>query len=799
MELKTGKLKYFVDGTEGGLEEKFQILCDGEWVDAIDTIGFPTIARPAAAKGGENDGWEALESLDLSADECLFRLEKIESHTRRGVNTVKTYGIGPLGKVIREVRLDDAENLAHVSVFFVPSRYDNIISIEDKLFFAPETRSHMDGVNGPLDFIWSQQIKREENNYIPHWCFKSPIVMFQQGKIFAAVVPDLSKQDAETLDAAPLGLDLGVPENAKAWFSCGIISGGLDKHNEVHADGHSYYPRSEDFIACERKGCVTFSYELLLSEEPFRQGYRRGVSHLWKTIGHRQLMGSIDNQRNPLDPSMIDLEDWADLTWYDTCDRDYTAFEYNGRNCGLLTSRRVMDTIPGASEKDGWYQIWANALRTAYGWIRFGLRTHDEEVVERAKGILNAVLVCPRNGGAFPAILELQEDGNVRWFNDDTWAGFKEEYHSVNMGWTGYWLLRWEDVCPESRDEIYQMCAELADFFVRNQNEDGCIPAWFTTELEAKREEFREFNAECSACALFLAEMFKRHGNKAYLECAEKIGRFILEKVLPRNRWFDLEAFLSCSPKPFDYYDAYTAQYPQCNMAQVFTSQAFLVLYQATGDRFWLESGCGITDYTSLTQAVWNHPLIRKRPTLGGYTTQNTDGEWCDHRQDYMAVTFMEYYRLTGNMDYLERGIAALRAGFASYPYENFAHCGENGMNYISGVNWGIGTAQVSAEEMYPILGDIYINLEYGHAIGVNAATVTEFHTEGNELYMEAEVAEGMRNRLHLSVENANEEAKYSVYVNGVLAGSFGGAALNQGGMDVTVTRTGGRRWPILP
>ena len=268
---------------------------------------------------------------------------------------------------------------------------------------------------------------------------------------------------------------------------------------------------------------------------------------------------------------------------------------------------------------------------------------------------------------------------------------------------------------------------------------------------------------------------------------------------MPRNRWFDLEAFLSCSPKPFDYYDAYTAQYPQCNMAQVFTSQAFLVLYQATGDRFWLESGCGITDYTSLTQAVWNHPLIRKRPTLGGYTTQNTDGEWCDHRQDYMAVTFMEYYRLTGNMDYLERGIAALRAGFASYPYENFAHCGENGMNYISGVNWGIGTAQVSAEEMYPILGDIYINLEYGHAIGVNAATVTEFHAEGNELYMEAEVAEGMRNRLHLSVENANEEAKYSVYVNGVLAGSVGGAALNQGGMDVTVTRTGGRRWPILP
>ena len=120
MDLKTAKLKYIAETSEDGLEETFRILCDGEWVDAVHTVGFPTIARPSAAKGGKGDGWEALESLDLSAEECLFRLEKVERHSRRGINTVKTYGIGALGKVVREVRLDEAENLAHVTVSFVP-------------------------------------------------------------------------------------------------------------------------------------------------------------------------------------------------------------------------------------------------------------------------------------------------------------------------------------------------------------------------------------------------------------------------------------------------------------------------------------------------------------------------------------------------------------------------------------------------------------------------------------------------------------------------------------------------------
>lgn len=135
MELRTKKIRYIAEEKNHRFTEKYQIYCGNDWVDIMDTTGFPTVASPAPmAVGGENDGWDALKNLDLTQDECEFQLEKIEEHTRRGVKTIKSYGIGALGKVIREVRLDEAENLAHVTVSFVPSRHNNIVSVEDKLF-----------------------------------------------------------------------------------------------------------------------------------------------------------------------------------------------------------------------------------------------------------------------------------------------------------------------------------------------------------------------------------------------------------------------------------------------------------------------------------------------------------------------------------------------------------------------------------------------------------------------------------------------------------------------------------------
>ena len=141
---------------------------------------------------------------------------------------------------------------------------------------------------------------------------------------------------------------------------------------------------------------------------------------------------------------------------------------------------------------------------------------------------------------------------------------------------------------------------------------------------------------------------------------------FYYGKSFSRNRWYDLEAFLSCSPKPLITMMLIQPNFRSVIWHRFLPARRFLFCIRRTGTEEWLEYGRMVTDYTALTQAVWNHPLIKKRPTLGGYTTQNTDGEWCDHRQDYMAVTFMEYYRLTGNMEYLETKCCCSTSRFRS-------------------------------------------------------------------------------------------------------------------------------------
>lgn len=42
----------------------------------------------------------------------------------------------------------------------------------------------------------------------------------------------------------------------------------------------------------------------------------------------------------------------------------------------------------------------------------------------------------------------------------------------------------------------------------------------------------------------------------------------------------------------------------------------------------------------------------------------NFDGEWNDARQSLFAELFLDYYRVTGEAELFERGVAALKAGF---------------------------------------------------------------------------------------------------------------------------------------
>jgi hypothetical protein len=255
-------------------------------------------------------------------------------------------------------------------------------------------------------------------------------------------------------------------------------------------------------------------------------------------------------------------------------------------------------------------------------------------------------------------------------------------------------------------------------------------------------------------------------GRHPYVAAAERAMEFVTREVVPRERWFDFETFLSCARKDYGFYDPWTAQFPQNNLAEIQAPQAWLALYDATHNRKYLQRGTEALDYLLLTQQVWNNPSFSPK-LLGGFTTQNTDAEWSDARQAYAAIVLLDYYRATGTFEYLERSVAAARSTFAVAPWENWAHTGyldEPGA--LTGFHWGTGSAMASVEIMSPILGDAYIDLTTESGVGFDECSIRNVRVEGVRIDFEIESA-ARRRAFIVRFAGADPSSRYFIRWNG--------------------------------
>jgi hypothetical protein len=145
---------------------------------------------------------------------------------------------------------------------------------------------------------------------------------------------------------------------------------------------------------------------------------------------------------------------------------------------------------------------------------------------------------------------------------------------------------------------------------------------------------------------------------------------------------------------------------------------------------------------------VWSPPYLDMKG-FGGYGAMNTDGEWNDARQAQFAETNANYFDITGERAYLERAVAAARAGFtlvvmdenksvAPRNYrgtpinfevhgasaENYGHSGWNTRSYQSGFHWGTGSALTTAAILTARYGGLYVDPARKLALGIDGATV---------------------------------------------------------------------------
>jgi len=720
----------------------------------------------------ENGTWVAALTSAASATRVITTGAPNASHScvieivSRITGGLSLHGDCSVGTFEERILLTSEPDVLEVEMRFRPKTGAKVISVEDRYDFAPGRRSSDTPTSGPVDFVWSQNIKNEADDIVPNWSFKSPVVMLQQGTVFAALMPQLSDRRSQ-----PLALDLDVTSAKLPWLSYGAVAS--------QPYGHSYFRRSPDAAPEIIAGTIEYRYSLVASAQPYKLGYRRVVRRLWAKEGHKELLRSDDLQQNVIRPELVTFNDWRTDTWGRYANEVYRGFDCGDKRCGTLVSNRN----PGGSwdqppSPDAWFNAWFQTLRSAYGWYLYGQSMGNKDIEDKAESVLNLALRSPQTHGAFSTIYMLNEK---RWIRDDGWAGFQDDYHTFCMSWTAYWMLEWgENLTPNRKEEILAFVRPYGDFLVKHQLASGVIPSWYDGDLKP-RSEFRDFNAETAASALLLASLGEATGDRIYLIAAERAMDFITKEVVPRERWYDFETFKSCAPKPFDFYDAWTAQYPQNNLATIQAAKAYLKLYQITKDHKYLEQGTQVLDYLLLTQQVWNNPAFSPK-VVGGFTTQNTDAEWSDARQGYAAVLLWDYYKATGQQEYLERSIAAARSTFAVAPWENWAHTGHiNEPGALTGFHWGPGSAMTSVEIMSPTLGDAFINLEKKEGAGFNACSLRNITVKDHSISFDLETFPASH-PVKIRFSGVDTHAKYQITWNGSHSSIVAGDVLARDG-----------------
>ena len=609
-------------------------------------------------------------------------------------------------KILQEdggVRKDTCEDTLHFRVTLTAKKRLDFRAVEDKWNYMIAKRETDTPMEGPLDFVWSQRIKTLPSDIVSHYNFRTPIVMLQQNEFFVGLIAGLEGVTKEDLEKVPLGMDMNVTEDEHPWISYGGIGiKGVMPDTPCDA-GHTHIVRGRnaDFIQihlCPGESCV-YSYSIIACEAEKKMGYRKAQRYIWDRYSRYRKETCQDIYENVRFPGIMTLQDWEKEVWEKRTEEDFYTYKKNGKTVGAVTGKRQGEWFSRTDYKhDAWFACWLQELATGYGMFHFGEKSSQEKWKVRAEQILELILQAPQTKGMFPVVCYLEEDGTETWLRDDGWAGYYKEFHTLQMSYTAWLLVLWaERLFPERKEEILNFCTAYAEFLLSVQHEDGCIPSWFNENGEPSRVQFRDFNAETAASAIFLLELGDATRRQDMIEAGMRGVDFVDGQVRPRQRWFDLETFLSCAKKSFAFYDGITAQYPQCNLSTIFAGFAYLKRYRITGNETDKKKMEEVIDYLLLTQQVWNHPGIQI-DVFGGFTVQNTDNEWNDAREALCAVLLYEAWRSTGAWEYLERAVAAMHAGFQNLPYENWAHCGYEGMQYDSSLLWGCGIILAAAE-----------------------------------------------------------------------------------------------------
>ncbi len=656
-------------------------------------------------------------------------------------------------------------------------------------------------------------------------CFRSPCMVVEGNRVSLALIPDLER----LARLQQRGIRTAMTLEGRS-LTYGILNHRVKGHVFFLARPHPgfFMSRGEELV---------FSYYILVDSVGGEELHRCANSFLWGIYGQRGL-SRFDPQRLSLMEHAELAADWAMLN-----PENWIEVDLGGRRCGGIFSYNINCRRPpvrsgkystGVFLRYPWLypgilqlgaahlttrpilnrmlrgflsyfpvilpavvqmQSWFNCIRTAYGAYWLAREEGRNELMERALMVRDLALAAPREKGLFPAVLYLAGERPV-WVRGTRGFLHLDWYHLADACVTGFHLLEWyRDHQP--LDSILDTCCALADALMQAQSPLGSFPAWVRWEGgKLLVDPTLAQSAESAPAVMFLALLGELSGRDDCLEAASAGGEFLSKQVLDNQAWEDYENFFSCSPKPLDWKDTRSDCLPECTLGMYWTAAAFLQLFLASGDQAWLEQGRRALNRLLSYQQVWSPPSMSVN-VYGGFASQNTDGEWNDARQGLVAPMLFDYYHALREAELLERGVAALRSCFATMhldrePFtplrpsvrgaisENYGHFGYDAPapGYLE-PDWGAGSALYALARVLPSYGQVYVDLERGNAVGIDACSIEELSRKGDRLILR--IASHLQGPRRIRAVFCLQEERLQLELNGRELGVFSSGELREG------------------
>ncbi|MCK5130262.1 MAG: hypothetical protein KAQ68_10435 [Clostridiales bacterium] len=609
-------------------------------------------------------------------------------------------------------------------------------------------------------FHWIPAIKSDEADIIGDHFFRSPVVISTYNGKGAALIPEPEYQKDYTGASKYLDLKYRKDQSTNSKSTFASITYGKKR---LRVSGHVYFQSENKSFQVDETGIDLSFYLIVFDNFSQTEILPKITSFVWDLY-------SKTYEKSIL-PQVILFNKYA--LYGNGMAMQYLWQKGSTANSGgicLTTLRREDGVIRGREYPDDiWFHAWFNNMRTAMELAWFGSTENNIKWMKRAKDIARLLLSAPQKNGLFPTIYIPQNDS---WVASSAHGGGKDLYSLPDCSWAAIWLRKYTNEFGEiaKTDEFLK---RLRDFICKNQDSSGGLPCW--VDVNDFKADMRLNNTSAGALALWFIGEEMIGGNLSVKEqeinkiVLQKGSNFIIDNVIPQQKFEDFELYYSCSPNTIGYYDKNTCMFAQNSLALQWCTEALRVTYLATKDKKYLEWGTFCLNILCLYQQAWSNPNLDFY-SFGGFGAMNTDGEWNDARQAQFAETLSNYYDVTEDFIYLRKAIAATRAGFAlmvidenkdvcpknyqgtgvqfevhGSSAENYGHTGEDKRSYQSGFHWGTGSALVTAAAMKKKYGDIWIDLGNKKAIGIDGIVVNEACFNDSSIFIDISTLEDVK------------------------------------------------------